>query len=105
MAVPLQQLRREAAVVAQSVDYAGHAAGHGGAGVGYAVTHRVAGAYLDGQAALLHEIAYLMRKGHDEAVEVSARDVLKVAARVDARVERVLYDGQVAVHRLAAGLF
>ena len=104
MPVPLQELGRETAIVAQAVDYARHASRHGGARIGNAVTHRVAGAYLDGDAALCHEVAYLVRKRHDEAIEISARDVLEVAAGIYAGVQSVLYNGEIAVHRLAASL-
>ena len=45
-----------------------------------------------------------MRKRHDEAIEISARDVLEVAAGIYAGVQSVLYNGEIAVHRLAARL-
>ena len=44
-----------------------------------------------------------MRKRHDKAVEVRARDVLKVAARYDSAIQRHLDHAEVFIHRLFAG--
>ena len=103
--VPLQKLRGKTAVVAQAVDYARHAPGHRGAGVGYAIAHRVAGTYFYRDTALGHQLAYLVRKWHNKAVKIRSCDILEVTTRIYSRVQRILYDGQIAVHRLAAGLF
>ena len=103
MCPPLQQLRREAAVVAQAVDYAGHAAGHGGAGVGHAVTHRVAGAYLDGQAALLGQEHQFLRKGDHKAVKIGAGDILKMTARVNSAVKHAFHNAEIFIESFCSG--
>ena len=100
VAVPLQQVRGHVGVVVQAVHYALHAARHRHARVGHAEAQRVAGAYLDGHAALARELHQLRGKGHHEAIEVGAGDVLKVAARAHAVIQRALDYAQVLIQRL-----
>ena len=44
-----------------------------------------------------------MRKGNDKAVEIGARDVFEMAARVDARVNGLRHHLEIVVHGLCAG--
>ena len=76
----------------QLVDQLGDAPRQLRAGIADAEAHRVAQADLDRQL-LGHLLAHLHQPVHerqDEPVDVGARDVLQVAARPDAGVERGL---------------
>ena len=97
--MPLQPLARNAGVVIESVDNTGHRTRQRGAGIGYAVAEGIARANLDGRGVLFAQPHQLVGKRHDEAVEIRSRDVLEVAARHYAVVERGLDDGEVLVER------
>ena len=90
-------------MVLQAVDDAGDASRKRRAGVRNAVAHGVAGADLHGDPALAGQLHELVRKRHDEAVEIRSRDILKMAARPQSGLNAVGHDADVAVHRLASG--
>ena len=101
--VPFEQFAGHFRMVVQAVHQPLHAARHARAGVVDAEAHRVAHADFDGDAALARELHQFVCERHDEAVEIGARQILKVAARLDAVRERALDDAEVLVHRLRAG--
>ena len=100
--VPLKALARHVGILLQAVDDARHAARQRRLRVGDAVAHGVARADLDRDARLPRELLQLVDKRHDKAVKIGARDILQVAARHDARRERIRHGRKVIVHGLTA---
>ena len=103
VAVPLEQFAGHFGMVMQAVYQPLHAARDARAGVIDAEAHRVAHADLDGDAALARELHQFVRERHDEAVEIGAREIFEMAARLDAVRQRALDDAEVLIHRLRAG--
>ena len=103
VAVPLQHLAGHVGVLLQAVDDARHAPGQCHLAVRHAVAHGVAGPDLDGNPRVHAHLLKLIDKGHHEAVEIRAGDVLQVAAGHHARLEGVRHGGEVVIHGLLAG--
>ncbi|MPM67053.1 hypothetical protein SDC9_113969 [bioreactor metagenome] len=87
----------------QAVDDARYAAREARAGICHAKSKRIAAANLDRNSRFFGKPGQRMRKGHNEAIEIRAGDVFKMAARDNAAIQRHLDHAEVLVHRLFAG--
>jgi len=103
VAVPFQEVAREACVMPQAVGDARHAAGQRDARVADAEPQGVAGADFDRDAALVGELFQLQGEGHHKAVKVRTCDVLQMHARLDTDRQGILNDAQKLFHRLSTG--
>ena len=104
MTMPFKLLRRDAELLVEGLREFRDAARQDGAGEREAVSHRVAEADLDRDAGLLRQLHQFFRERQDEAVDVRAGDVFKMAAGDDAVGEGLLHSAKVVVHDFATCL-
>ena len=104
VAVPLQELSRNARTVDQRTDELRHAPRKCGARVGNAVPERIAEPYLDIDLALFPKPGELLREGDDEPVYVRPRYVFEMAPELQPRIQGFLHYGKVILHRLLPAL-
>ena len=73
-----------------------------GSGVVDAIAHRIAGADLDRNTILVSQLHEFQTEWNDIAVNIRARDILKMAARADSHLQAFLYDAEIVLHSLTA---
>ena len=103
MSVPLKHLALNVGVVLKSVDDAGDASGKCHLGIRNAVSHRVAGADLNGDARIAGHLHQLVDKRNDEAVEIGSRNILKVTTGHNSRLKCIGHRFKIVIHTLPSG--